>query len=244
MPGKHTRKAVVTAMGLAAVLSLTACNGEENIGAGTPTAPSASVGGATGSTTSGSGGGSSAGPDTSGSSAGSDTSGSGGSGSDSGGSSSGGSPSGRADGGGGSDSDGTTGICRTRGLRIDAVDNSTDDEAGVVTVSLRNSGSGPCRISGYAGVDLRTSDGDTLSADRNGDAAPSTVLAVGETAAFNIHYPKNNSGGTGVRPTTIVVTAPDDTTQATVPWPGGSLPVTGDPGDGGSLEISPVGKVG
>ncbi|MCQ0022124.1 DUF4232 domain-containing protein [Streptomyces somaliensis DSM 40738] len=220
MPGKHTRKAVITAMGLAAVLSLTACNGDEYDGADTPGAPSASVGGADGSASSGSS------APSSGSSAPS-----------SGGSSSGGSS------GGGSDAGSATGICRTGQMQIDAFDNSTDGKEGVVTVSFKNTGSGPCRIKGYAGVDLKTSDGDTLSLNRNGDTAPSNVLAGGETAAFNIYYPKNNSGGTGVRPTTIVVTAPDDTAQATVPWPGGPIPVTGDSG-GGSLEISPVAKVG
>ncbi|URM91912.1 DUF4232 domain-containing protein [Streptomyces sp. MRC013] len=228
MSGKHTRKAVITAMGLAAVLSLTACNGDEYGGADTPDASSASVGGAAGSASSGSSGGSS----------GSNASGSGGSS----GSSSGGSSTSSGGEGGGSDAGSATDICRTGRMQIDAVDNSTDGKEGVVTVSLKNTGSGPCRIKGYAGVDLKTGDGDTVSLDRNGDAAPSNVLAGGETAAFNIYYPKNDSGGTGVRPTTIVVTAPDDTAQATVAWPGGSIPVTGD--SGGGLEISPVAKVG
>ncbi|MGW5512540.1 DUF4232 domain-containing protein [Streptomyces albogriseolus] len=235
MLGKHTRTTLVTAMGLAVVLSLTACNGDENGGADAAASPSAS-----GTSTPGS----SSGTSTPGSPSGTSTPGS------SGASTSGANASGSGDSSSGQDSgndsaaDSAPDICRTGKMQISAADNSTGGASGVVTVSLKNSGSGSCKINGYAGVDLKTSDGDTLSLGRNGDAAPSDILASGESAAFNIYYPVNDSGGSGVRPTTITVTAPNDTTQATVSWPGGSLSVTDGSGGSGSLKIGPVGKVG
>lgn len=140
MLGKHIRKAIVAATGLAVVFSLSACNGEDSGSSGSAAPSSSSSGGQ--STGSGGSGGS-------------------GSGSDSGG-----------------NGDSGTGIGTGTGGQADG-------------------------------------------ADGGGSA----------------------SGGSGIRVTTIVVTAPNDTAQATVAWPGGTLPVT-DGSGGGALTIGPVGKVG
>ncbi|MDV9187794.1 DUF4232 domain-containing protein, partial [Streptomyces sp. SR27] len=146
-----------------------------------------------------------------------------------------------ADTGTGDNSGGKVDICRTDDLEASAVDNTTDKTEGVVTVSFKNSG-GDCRIRGFAGVDLKTSLGDTVSVDRNGEQAVSQILKEGETAAFNITFPVNNSGGSGVKLTDIVVTPPNETKHVTLKWPAGTLAVT-DGQDSGKLEISPVGKV-
>ncbi|GGV08233.1 hypothetical protein GCM10010275_55580 [Streptomyces litmocidini] len=227
----HTRKAVAAAIGLVAALSLTACNGDDNASAGTQTSPTASADKAGGT----------GGADQADQSAGTGTGGS----DQSTGTSTGGSDQGSGTGTGtgtGDNGDGKVGICRTDELEVAAADNTTDKTEGVVTVSFKNSGGSDCRISGFAGVDLKTSLGDTFSVDRNGEQALPQILKEGETAAFNITFPVNNSGGSGVQPTDIVVTPPNETKHVTLKWPAGTLPVT-DGKDGGKLEISPVGKV-
>ncbi|MFI0930057.1 DUF4232 domain-containing protein [Streptomyces sp. NPDC021012] len=227
----HTRKAVAAAIGLVAALSLTACNGEDNASDSTQARPTASADKAGG--TGGTGGAGQADP-----SSGTGTGeGGNGQGADA---STGGSDRG-AGASTGDSSDGKVGICRTDELEVTAADNTTDKTEGVVTVSFKNTGSS-CRISGFAGVDLKTSQGDTFSVHRNGEQALPHTLKDGETAAFNITFPVNTSGGSGVQLTDIVVTPPNETKHVTLKWPAGTLPVT-DGEDNGKLEISPVGKV-
>ncbi|WP_030694555.1 DUF4232 domain-containing protein [Streptomyces globisporus] len=225
----HTRKAVAAAIGLVAALSLTACNGDDNASDSTQASPTASADKAGGTGTGGSDQGANA--STGGADQADQSADTGTGGSDQG-----------ADTSTGGDSDGKVGICRTDELEVAAADNTTDKTEGVVTVSFKNSGGSNCRISGFAGVDLKTSQGDTFSVDRNGEQALPQLLKEGETAAFNITFPVNNSGGSGVQLTDIVVTPPNETKHVTLKWPAGTLPVT-DGEDSGKLEISPVGKV-
>lgn len=223
---KHTRKAVAAVIGLVAALSLTACNGDDNASSETPSSPAASAdkgGESTQDTTAGTDANkddkddenepdTTKAPDT-----GTDT-------------------------GAGAGTNTKTGICRTDELEVDATDNTTDKTEGVVTVVFKNGGGRDCTIKGFAGVDLTASTGDTLSVNRNGEQPVPGVLKDGESAAFNITFAYNNSGGSGVRITSLVVTPPNETKHVTLDWPAGTLPVT----DGESqvkLEISPVGKV-
>lgn len=226
---KHTRKAVAAVIGLVAALSLTACNGDDNASSETTSSPTASTdkGGANGDN----GEGADAGADS-------------GSNGSSGGEGSQGTAAGSGDSGDGGDSgsNGKAGICRTDELEVNATDNTTDKTEGVVTVVFKNGGGRDCAIKGYAGVDLTASTGDTLSVSRNGEAPTPGILKDGESAAFNITFPYNNSGGSGVRITKLVVTPPNETKHVTLDWPAGTLPVS----DGESavkLEINPVGKV-
>ncbi|MGB8947070.1 MAG: DUF4232 domain-containing protein [Streptomyces sp.] len=219
---KHTRKAVAAVIGLVAALSLTACNGDDNAAAETTSSPAASA--------------DKGGENTQDTTAGTDANeNEPGTGTDSGTG---------ADSGTDTDtgSNTKTGICRTDELEVDATDNTTDKTEGVVTVVFKNGGGRDCTIKGFAGVDLTASTGDTLSVSRNGEQPVPGVLKDGESAAFNITFPYNNSGGSGVRITSLVVTPPNETKHVTLDWPAGTLPVT----DGESkvkLEISPVGKV-
>ncbi|MEU6620848.1 DUF4232 domain-containing protein [Streptomyces litmocidini] len=222
----HTRKAVAAAIGLVAALSLTACNGDDSASDSTQASPTASAGKAGGTGTDGSDQGENASTDGTDQSADTSTGGSDQS----------------ADTSTGDNKDGKGDVCRTDELEVAAADNTTDKTEGVVTVSFKNSGGSNCRISGFAGVDLKTSQGDTFSVDRNGEQALPQILKEGETAAFNITFPVNNSGGSGVQLTDIVVTPPNETKHVTLKWPAGTLPVT-DGEDNGKLEISPVGKV-
>lgn len=133
--------------------------------------------------------------------------------------------------------------CRTADLTITAADRTiTGDADNTVVVELKNHSGKDCTLSGYAGVDLKTSAG-TLSAKRSGEPVVTGVVKDGKSTYFGISYPANTSGGSGVRITGLVVTPPDETRSVTLPWPGaGSLPVTD--GSGSPVKIGPMGSAG
>ncbi|WP_329166455.1 DUF4232 domain-containing protein [Streptomyces sp. NBC_01267] len=135
------------------------------------------------------------------------------------------------------------GKCLTSDLKISATDNTIDgDPDATVVVALTNASGHDCRISGYAGVDLKTNAG-TISAKRTGQETISTVLKNGKEIDFPINYPFNKTGGTGVRITGLVVTPPDETHSVTLNWPGeASLPATD--GSGEPVKIGPIGSAG
>ncbi|MBQ0969346.1 MULTISPECIES: DUF4232 domain-containing protein [Streptomyces] len=224
----RVRKLTLAAMALAAGLSLTACQNDDG-GSDQGAAPPASS--AASSSNGGSG------------SAGSDQQ----DGSDSAGKSPNGT--GGTDGTGGSGGSGGAGEdakaakCSTDELEITAIDATVGGDAeGTVAVDLKNGGGRDCSLAGYAGVDLKTNSG-TVSAERTGDPAPRIVLGDGETVTFGITYPINDSGGSGVRITGLVVTPPDETKSVTLDWPGGSsLPVTD--GSGTPVRVGPLGSAG
>ncbi|MFJ9588996.1 DUF4232 domain-containing protein [Streptomyces acidicola] len=143
----------------------------------------------------------------------------------------------------GSNENGEVGKCRTDELEFKAIDHTVDgDPDGTVAVELTNGGGRDCAISGYAGVDLKTSAG-SLSAERSGEEATPGILKDGESVAFGINYPINDSGGSGVRITGLVVTPPDETKSVTLDWPGAAtLPVTD--GSGSPLKVGPMGSAG
>lgn len=230
----RAHKLTLAALVITAGLSLTACqNGDDGQGQTDPSS------GSSASAASSSGGGSgSGGSDQDG---GKDAAGKDSGGSASGGSASGGSASGGS--GSGSDAKAKTGKCRTDGLKITAIDATIGgDKEGTVAVELKNTSGKDCVISGFAGVDLKTSAG-SLSAKRRGAPADPYVLKSGKQVAFGINYPLNESGGSGVRITGLVVTPPDETNSVTLAWPGAAtLPVTD--GSGSPVEVGPIGSAG
>ncbi|AZM76352.1 DUF4232 domain-containing protein [Streptomyces sp. ICN988] len=219
----RVRKLTLAAMALAAGLSLTACQNDdgtdETSAPPAASAPSSSDGGS-GSTGSDQAGGQD--------SAGKSPNGTGG-----------------ANGtGGGTGEDGTAAAkCRTDELEITAMDATVDgDTEGTVAVDLKNGGGRACTLAGYAGVDLKTNTG-SLSAERTGEQAPPIVLKDGENVTFGITYPINNTGGSGVRITGLVVTPPNETKSVTLDWPGGaSLPASDSPGS--PVKVGPMGSAG
>ncbi|MGD1216971.1 DUF4232 domain-containing protein [Streptomyces krungchingensis] len=221
----RVHKLTFAALAVAASLSLTACQNDKD---GTARRERS-----TGSSSSSSAGGSGSGS--------SDQD----SGKDSAGKSSGGKSSGGqgTTAGTGSNGNGKVAKCRTDELEITAKDNTIDgDPDGTVAVQMTNRGGRDCAISGYAGVDLKTSAG-SLSAKRTGDPADPTVLKDGASTAFGINYPINTSGGSGVRVTGLLVTPPDETKTVTLDWPGaGTLPVTESPDS--PVEVGPIGSAG
>ncbi|MEV5980954.1 DUF4232 domain-containing protein [Streptomyces sp. NPDC052114] len=205
---------------LVAALALTACNDDDGTAQGAPSAASSG---------SSSGGGSESGG-----------------GSGSGGSEQGGDKDSGGQGtsaGSGSDATGKMGKCRTDALDITASDSTIDgDPEASVAVTMKNGGGRDCTMSGFAGVDLKTSEGD-LSAKRSGAPAEQMVLKDGEAVSFGITYPMNDSGGSGVSVTGLVVTPPGETKSFSLEWPGeDTLPVTD--GAGSPVKVGPIGSAG
>ncbi|MFM9444984.1 DUF4232 domain-containing protein [Streptomyces acidiscabies] len=235
----RVQKLTIAAIAVAAGLSLTACGSSDSTAKNDPS-PSASNSAATtaGSTTGGSG---TAGSTTGGTSSGSNTSATSG-GSGSGGSTSGGST-GSTTGGSGSNSASKSGRCGTDSLKITAADRTiSGDDVNTVVVTLKNTSGKSCTISGYAGVDLKTSSGN-ISAKRTGQETVTATLKSGQEIYFPITYPANDSGGSGVRITGLLVTPPNDTRTVSLAWPGAaSLPVT--EGGGTPVEVGPIGSAG
>ncbi|MFF1922256.1 DUF4232 domain-containing protein [Streptomyces sp. NPDC058221] len=224
----RARKLTFAAVALAAGLSLTACQNDDN--AMGQTDPSA---GSSASSASSSGGGSasnvadqggvkeSAAPDSVGSTSG-----------------------GSASGGSGSGSGAKTGKCTTDGLEITAKNDYIDgDPDGTVVVRLTNGSGADCVISGFAGVDLETSAG-TINATRKGDPGDPYTLKNGKEIDFYVSYPLNKTGGSGVSITGLVVTPPNETKSVTLDWPGESSLPAGDSGNGDQVLVGPVGSAG
>ncbi|WP_371776842.1 DUF4232 domain-containing protein [Streptomyces sp. NBC_01438] len=144
--------------------------------------------------------------------------------------------------GSGSSAGGKVAKCRTDGLDITATDNTIGGDPDLtVVVAMKNTGA-ECAMSGYAGVDLKTNAG-PLSATRTGQKPVSFTLKTGESTFFPINYPANDTGGSGIRITGLLVTPPNETKTATVQWPGAaSLPIS----ENGStpVKIGPLGSAG
>ncbi|WP_329464551.1 DUF4232 domain-containing protein [Streptomyces sp. NBC_01431] len=207
------RSLTFAALAVTAGLSLTACQSDD--GSPAPSDPSAA------SSASASGGGS------------------GSSGSDQGG----GKGTTAGTGSGGSAGSAKGGKCRTGDLKITATDSTVGGDADrTVAVEFKNVSGHDCSVSGFAGVDLKTNSG-SLSAKRTGQSASPYTLKNGKSVFFGINYPANNSGGSGVRVTGLVVTPPGETKSVTLAWPGAAtLPVT--EGGDSPVKVGPIGSAG
>ncbi|MEV5282603.1 DUF4232 domain-containing protein [Streptomyces sp. NPDC051994] len=217
------RSLTFAALAVTAGLSLTACQSDD--GSPAPSDPSAA------SSASASGGGSG-------------SAGSGSSGSDQGGGKgSGGKGTTAGTGSGGSAGSAKGGKCRTGDLKITATDSTVGGDADrTVAVEFKNVSGHDCSVSGFAGVDLKTNSG-SLSAKRTGQSASPYTLKNGKSVFFGINYPANNSGGSGVRVTGLVVTPPGETKSVTLAWPGAAtLPVT--EGGDSPVKVGPIGSAG
>ncbi|MFD8204405.1 DUF4232 domain-containing protein [Streptomyces sp. NPDC059701] len=217
----RVRKVTFAALAVAAGLSLAACNGDGD-----------------GDTSRGGSASAAASPDGTAGSAGAEQDG----GKDTAGKGSGSQETG-GKGSAGAGTDAGVGKCRTDDLDITASDSTIDGDAeGSVAVTFDNGGGRDCLLSGYAGVDLRTDAGD-LSAERTGQDAGPVVLKAGESVSFTVGYPVNDSGGSGVRVTALVVTPPNETKPFSLEWPGAAtLPVTD--GSGSPVTVGPIGSAG
>ncbi|MFE9613802.1 DUF4232 domain-containing protein [Streptomyces sp. NPDC006012] len=135
---------------------------------------------------------------------------------------------------GGAVAGGASGACQTSQLGFSVSGGMAE---GTVIVKLKNTGSATCALQGFPGVDLKGKDG-TVSADRSKLAAPKASIKPGEETRFSLHYQPNDSGGTGVSFTSLVITPPNETHSYTLPV-GINLPVTA--GSGSGITVDPVG---
>ncbi|MGW7069599.1 DUF4232 domain-containing protein [Streptomyces sp. NPDC054855] len=221
---RRTLRIAAAALTVAASLSLTACNGDDVTGQGDPSAASSASSSGGGSEQSGSGSG------------GTEQGG----GKDSAGKTSGGQGTAAGSGAGNVE---RAEKCRTDDLDISASDSTIDgDDKGSVAVTFKNPGDRGCLLSGFAGIDLKTNAGD-LSPTREGKPAEPMVLTGGESVSFYVSYPMNDTGGSGVRVTGLVVTPPGETKSYSLEWPGAAtLPVSD--GTGSSVKVGPIGSAG
>ncbi|MFI7386113.1 DUF4232 domain-containing protein [Streptomyces sp. NPDC049813] len=129
-----------------------------------------------------------------------------------------------------------TGPCKTANLAFATAHGMGE---GDLLVSLRNTGDA-CSLKGFPGVDLKADGGPGgISAERTDVAAPTVVLKNGETTRFTLHSPRNDTGGSGLKITRIVVTPPNETHSKTLPVTL-NLPVTDSPSDAG-VTVDPIG---
>ncbi|MFF1398237.1 DUF4232 domain-containing protein [Streptomyces sp. NPDC058287] len=134
----------------------------------------------------------------------------------------------------GSDAASGTGTCQTSQL---AFSSSGGMAEGTLIVNLKNTGSATCTLKGFPGADLKGKDG-TVSAERSKLAPPSVSVKAGEETRFTLHYPSNDSGGSGVTFTSLVVTPPNETHSHTLPV---SINVPVSDGSGPAITVDPVG---
>ncbi|MFE4454621.1 DUF4232 domain-containing protein [Streptomyces sp. NPDC056796] len=128
------------------------------------------------------------------------------------------------------------GACKTANLDFSVTHGMGE---GDLLVSLKNTGDDACSLKGFPGVDLRSQDASgPLSAERSDLAAPAVSVSPGESTRFTLHYPPNNTGGTGVYVSAIEVTPPDETHSKALSV-SISLPVSADTGP--KVRVDPVG---
>lgn len=130
----------------------------------------------------------------------------------------------------------STGSCKTADLEFRS---SHGMGEGDLLVSLRNTGGDTCSLKGFPGVDLKVDSGPGgLSAERSNLAAPAVAVNPGEETRFTLHYPRNDTGGSGLDITRIVVTPPGETHSKTLPV-SINLPASDSPG--ATVKVDPVG---
>ncbi|GAA1913784.1 DUF4232 domain-containing protein [Streptantibioticus ferralitis] len=124
--------------------------------------------------------------------------------------------------------------CRTANLSFSSSGGMAEGE---VLINLKNVGSKTCSMHGFPGVDLKGKDG-TVSAVRGKMTAPKVTLSPGQTTNFTLHYPPNNSGGSGVTFTSVVVTPPNETHSHTLSF---GINVPAESNSAPTITVDPVG---
>lgn len=129
---------------------------------------------------------------------------------------------------------GTSTTCQTAHL---AFSSSHGMGEGDYLINIKNTGAHTCTMHGFPGADLKGKDG-TVSATRSTLAAPHVILQPGQETHFDLRYPPNLSGGSGVTFTTLIVTPPNETHSHTMPLTI-NVPVSDSAGPG--ITVDPVG---
>lgn len=125
----------------------------------------------------------------------------------------------------------TTASCSTADLSVRIEPGSPGAGQRYATVVLTNASPRTCTIHGYGGLALLGAPGQGVPTDvrRVADPAPQTVsLAPGASARSLLHWgvvPVDDERGTECEPvaTAVVVTPPDQTSAALLPWTSGPV---------------------
>ncbi|MFI5806483.1 DUF4232 domain-containing protein [Streptomyces sp. NPDC051561] len=125
-----------------------------------------------------------------------------------------------------------------------------DDVQHEVVINLTNKSTAPCTLNGYPGVDLVGAPTDTLpdgtwSLARETTSKPrSTTLQPKATASFSLTYlpysAQGNAPESELRATKLVITPPNETHSATLPWEFGPVLLQ----DGATHPGTHVGPIG
>ncbi|MFD0034008.1 DUF4232 domain-containing protein [Streptomyces sp. NPDC127172] len=207
---KYTRITALTAIGVAATLSLTAC-GSDGSGKASSSKSSSSSSSSSSNGGSKSGGGSGSGRSqasnakaSSNEDTGAETSAN-----------------------GATKTGGKVTFCKTQDLAIDATDAAPDEASGRINITMINRGSTTCSATGFAGVDIKDTDNTSNPIER-GPAQPRvTVLKPGDAAVFNLAYDIDNTGNSLSHPTNILVTPPNETHTVSLKWPANAGEIKG-----------------
>jgi hypothetical protein len=135
-----------------------------------------------------------------------------------------------------SDGSGTAkgGNCQTANLSFS---HSFGMGQGEVLINLTNTGPSTCTMHGFPGVDLKGQYG-TVSAERSQLTAPDITLPSGQATRFTLHFPPNNTGGSGVTYTSLVVTPPNETHSHTMDL---AINIPASDKAGPAITVDPVG---
>ncbi|MFJ2738304.1 DUF4232 domain-containing protein [Streptomyces sp. NPDC087440] len=202
---KSARLTALAAIGIAAALSLTACNGDEyDDAASAPSQGSSSAGSAGTPKPAGGAGGGDAKPG-SGGKTGTST--------------------------GGTDdappSGGKAAVCKTADLAIDARNAAPDKQSGRIDITMINRGPTACSATGFPGVDIKDTDNTSNPIERGRAEPRITTLKPGDTAVFNLAYDIDSTGKSLAHPIEIQVTPPNETHTVYLKWPAGAGAIKG-----------------
>ncbi|TJZ99128.1 DUF4232 domain-containing protein [Actinacidiphila oryziradicis] len=82
---------------------------------------------------------------------------------------------------------------------------------GEMLFNMKNVGHAACTMHGFPIVLLKGSEGVLVQSKHSSMKAPRGKLSPGQTTNFVLHYPPNNTGGSGANLTTAWVTPPNNT---------------------------------
>ncbi|MFJ2559193.1 MULTISPECIES: DUF4232 domain-containing protein [unclassified Streptomyces] len=197
---KYTRITALAAIGVAATLSLTACDSD---GSGKDSSSKSSSSSSSSSTDGGS----------------KPAGGSGSVGSEAGNAKSGSGEGTEARANAATETGGKVTFCKTEDLAIDATDAAPDAKSGRIDITMINRGSATCSATGFAGIDIKDADNTSNPIER-GHAQPRvTILKPGDAAVFNLAYDIDSTDDSLASPTDIQVTPPNETHTVSLKWP-------------------------
>jgi hypothetical protein len=119
--------------------------------------------------------------------------------------------------------------CHTSGLRLRLEPGGASVAQGQYRLALvlTNTSGRSCTLQGFPGVDLKgpadTVNGPTYSLRRQAAMAARVTLRAGQSAGSQLTYLVGDEEAKPWKPTTVVLTPPNETTQLTVAWTGNSV---------------------